>query len=137
MPVTEADMDVLRDLDDEAEDIDASQSGGGKDIPNDGDFQVQIEEPSSGFFNTDKDGVGRARVVMRVVNTDDPEVEGATDTCSWWLVNDDDSLNEQGVSILKGDLQTMGIEFTRLSEVEELLSQYEADRTFLQEGYSK
>lgn len=124
MPSTEVDMDVLRDLDEQAEEIEASESGGGgKDIPNDGEFQVQIEEPSTGFYNTDSDGVGRARVIMRVVNHPDPEIEGATDTNSWWLVNDDDSLNERGVSYLKSDLATMGIEFTRLSEVDELLSQ--------------
>ncbi len=126
MPVSEADVALLEDLDEEAQEVEAAETEGGdlQDIPSTGNFQVEISEPgNSGFLNTDSDGAMRARVVMRVVN--DPEVEGATDTKSWRITDQEGNLDEQSLSYLKSDLATMGIEFTKLSEIDELLAQAE------------
>lgn len=125
MPVSQADVDLLEDLEEEAEQVEAADTGGGmKDIPDTGNYQVEICEPGSGFLNTDSDGIMRARVVMRAIS-EDPEVDGATDTKSWSITDQDGNLDEQSLSYLKSALATMGIEFTKLSEIDELLAQCE------------
>jgi hypothetical protein len=111
---------MLEAMDEEAEEVPAreNQSAG---IP-DGKYQLAISAPSSGILvNQDSDGGTRARVVLEVVNAADDEVLGTKDSKSWTLVGSDGALNEMGVSILKTDLEVLGIPFTKLSEVDELL----------------
>lgn len=123
MPVEEADVSMLEDLEEEAEEVEPASGGGNLEIPL-GEHQVRIEEPSSGFLARDSNNVLRARVVLRLTNSPDENLdERATDVHSWRLVDEDGNLIEQGVSILKSALQTMGVEFTRLGEVDELLAQ--------------
>ena len=73
-------------------------------------YQFEISAPSSGVLvNKDSDGAIRGRIVLTVVGTSDAALEGKVTSKSWTIVDKDGSLSEMGVSILKADLELLGI----------------------------
>lgn len=111
--------DVLAQFDDVADDIEAM--GGRTSLP-DGKYQVEVAEPSSGILLAeDSDGATRARIILRVLVANDDSIVGKSVSKSWTLVDANGVLNEVGIGFFKGDLETMGVEWTKLSDAAELL----------------
>ena len=85
--------------------------GGGGGLP-DGKAQLRLTEIKSGraIVTQDSDSGIRARVGVEVVNCADDTFVGRRGSKSWTLINGDGTPNDMGMSILKTDLQVLGVD---------------------------
>jgi len=77
-----------------------------------GDYQFRITGPPQGkpVIVEDRDKAIRARIVLEIVGGPDPSLVGKKTTKSWTLLDGTGDPNDVGLSILKGELERLGIE---------------------------
>ncbi len=83
-----------------------------------GRYHLKINAPSSGaWVEENSDGAVRLRIPLEVVGANDESLVGQPTSKSYTLIQADGSFGEMGMSILKGDLEVLGVELPELPKI--------------------